>query len=262
MLISPTRLLLSVVLVCGLWSGAALAQPLPPGLMGGPEMGEPEVEQPDDLFTDPGPRGRGTDDSEGGAVEELAAPAIDEQDDSDLPSAAEPTEEEASRLVQYNSIQNPWLPLCDDEPHGWIEELAVPPSCLDCTCHGKSPGEACKVWRSFQKPTHPDIDQDCVVCVKEPCLGYVKEHYTTDAVVQKCFVSEKCFTDKECADGRCIETRGTKTVKQLYPCKAKVKLYYLKPVVQYRDVYYYINCEPCNESDQQVAMQGGAKKAS
>ena len=65
-----------------------------------------------------------------------------------------------------------------------------------------------------------------------------------------------------CADGRCIETRGTKTVKQLHPCKARVKLFYWKPVVEYRDVYYYINCEPCNEADQQVALKGTKKSAS
>ncbi|TWT85195.1 hypothetical protein Pla123a_00010 [Posidoniimonas polymericola] len=254
MKISLQRLVLSIALAGGSCCGVASAQ-LPFPLDGPNEAGSPDPV--DDYRTDPRPRPADND------PEELAAPALDgEQDDKDLAPAVEPTEEEASRLVEYNAVENPWLPIRGQEPIGWLEELAVPPGCLDCTCDGKTPGEACKVWRSFQKPTHPDIAQDCVVCVKEPVLGYVKEHYTTDAVVQKCFVSEKEFTDKQCADGRCIETRGTKIVKQLHPCKAKVKLFYWKPVVEYRDVYYYINCEPCNEADQQVALKDADKKAS
>lgn len=261
MTISLQRFLLSIALAGGLvggsLSGVASAQELPPFDFGGPDNTPDPVE---DFGTDPGPR------PAGGEPEELAAPALPADNTADSPSdrdaANAPSEEEASRLVEYNAMQNPWLPVRGEEPFGWLEELAVPPGCLDCTCDGKSPGEACRVWRSFQKPTHPAIDQDCVVCVKEPVLGYVKEHYTTDAVVQKCFVSEKCFTDKECADGRCIETRGTKTVKQLHPCKARVKLFYWKPVVEYRDVYYYINCEPCNEADQQVALKDAGKQAS
>jgi hypothetical protein len=176
----------------------------------------------------------------GSLSEELTAPQG---------AAAQPTEQEASRLVQENTVENPWLPLCDDAPSGWLPELAIPPGCLDCTCDGKLPGKPCQVWRSFQRPTHPSIDPDCVACVKEPCLGYEKVHYTTEAVVQKCFVSEAPFKDKECADGRCIEKSGTKIVKQLHPCKTQVKLFYWKPIVEYRDVYYYISCEACGEED-------------
>lgn len=209
-------------------------------------------EQPDALASptvDPGPEST-TSPSDGDdpleKAEELATPEG---------AAAVPTEGEASRLVGYNALQNPWLPIGGEEPEGWMPELPIPPACLDCKCNGKLPGKPCQVWRSFQRPTHPSIDQECVICVKEPCLGYKKVHDTTEAVVQKCFISEQDYTDKECSDGRCIETRGTKIVKQLSPCKTQVKLFYWKPVVEYRDVYYYINCEPCNEGDYAVAKR-------
>lgn len=210
-----------------------------------PEMGR----DPGPTLADPSPSTRPGRQPEADAdqPEELAVP--------DSAAATDPDPAEASRLVQYNASQNPWLPTCDEELPGWLPELPVPPQCLDCKCDGATPGKACQVWRSFQKPTHPSIDQDCVVCVKEPCLGYEKVHHTVDAVVQKCFESQEKFCDRECADGRCIEKEGMKTVKQLHPCTAKVKLFYWKPVIKYRDVYYYINCEPCYEGDTAVAQR-------
>lgn len=238
---APALLLLALVFSATCNQAAAQAierlSQLPSGLMDGPD---PMPALP----PDPGPAPVGSADNE---AEELAAPRSDAASDMD--------EAEASRLVNYNSMQNPWLPICDQDIPGWQPELPIPLACLDCECDGKLPGEACTLWRSFQKPTHPSIDQQCVVCVKEPCLGYEKAHYTVDAVVQKCFEHQECFRDKECADGRCIEKEGTKTVKQLHPCKAKVKLMYWKPIVKYRDVYYYINCEPCNAGDTAVAQR-------
>ncbi len=241
----PLTKLALLILIAIVPCGAAMGQTMPGG--GGLfPFNNNSGDDPDpmpELSIDPGPRA--TDDDRGGAnlPEELTAPQG---------AAAQPTQEEASRLVEYNSIENPWLPLGDDAPSGWLPELPIPPGCLDCTCDGKLPGKPCQLWRSFQRPTHPSIDQDCVACVKEPCLGYEKVHYTTEAVVQKCFVSEAPFKDKECADGRCIEKQGTKTVKQLHPCKTQVKLYYWKPIVEYRDVYYYISCEACSEEDTAV----------
>lgn len=243
-LISLQILSLIVLYAC---CAGALAQPTPS--RGGGLPFEDFGNEPDPLATDPGPAGEDSGPSLGGrgaeGAEELAIPEG---------VATEPTEEEASRLVQYNSIENPWLPVEGSEPQGWLAELQVPENLLNCKCDGKVPGECCRVWRSFQKPTHPSIDQECVSCVKEPYLSYTKVHYTVDAVVEKCFESKQPFCDKGCEDGRCIERRGTKTVRQLQPCTASVKLFYWKPIVKYRDVYYYINCEPCHEGDQAIAM--------
>lgn len=181
-----------------------------------------------------------------GAPEELTPPEG---------AANEPTEEQAQQVLGYNAANNPWLPVCTDQPQGWLPELPIPQQLLDCKCDGVSPGRPCRIWRSLQKPTHASVDKECVVCVKEPCLGYKKECYEVEAVVQKCFEHDEPFCDEACEEGRWIQKKGTKVVRQLHPCKAKVKLFYWKPVVEYRDVYYYISSERCHDADTAVAQR-------
>ncbi|MEM8865286.1 MAG: hypothetical protein AAGF31_07020 [Planctomycetota bacterium] len=173
------------------------------------------------------------------ASEEIAPPG------GDSPTATSVTA--AQPVGSYDGQTHTWLPNCNLQSSGWMQELEVPAGLIDCTCNGKAPGPRYRVWRSFVKPTDPSIDPRCVVCVKEPCLDYetVEEEYRV--VIHRCFESTEPFKHTGCEGGHCYEAKGTTKLRKLHPCEAKVPVKYQKPVVRYRDVYYYIQCD-CDEA--------------
>jgi len=145
-------------------------------------------------------------------------------------------------VATYDTRTGTWLPDCNSQPGGWQRELEIPPHLIDCSCDGATRA-GCRIWRSFVKPTDPSVDQKCVACVKEPCLSYETVDETLRAVVHRCFETSEPFKHHGCEAGAWFEAKGTKRVRKLHPCEVKVPVRYQKPVITYRDVYYYIQCD-------------------
>lgn len=145
-----------------------------------------------------------------------------------------------SQLLDFNGQFNPWIPYGPQTQRGRMAELPIPPQFLNCRCKGATPGAPCRVYRYFEKPT--DVDEKCLVCVKEPYLDCQPVEEKTEAVVYKCFETSEPFTDEGCEAGKWYKSSGSKQIRQLYPCNVAVVLRYKKPIVRYRDVWYYIDC--------------------
>lgn len=177
---------------------------------------------------------------EAAGSEEIATPASEPADAS---SAKRVTV--AQPIASYDSRSGTWLPDRADRVSGWLPEIEVPSQLIDCTCNGQIPGPRCRVWRSFVKPTDPSLDPRCVVCVKEPYLDYQTVTEDLHVVIHRCFETSEPFNHKRCEGGQCLEAKGTTTLRKLHPCEAKVPVKYLKPIIRYRDVFYYIQC--CDE---------------
>lgn len=148
----------------------------------------------------------------------------------------------AQPVATYDTRTGTWLPDASDQASGWLPELEVPSNLIDCTCDGQLPGPRCRVWRSFVKPSDPSLNPRCVVCVKEPYLDYETVEEELHVVLQRCFETSEPFKHKGCEGGHWYEAKGTTKLRKLHSCEAKAPVKYLKPVVRYRDVYYYIQC--------------------
>ena len=148
----------------------------------------------------------------------------------------------AQPVATYDTRTGTWLPDCDSQPGGWQPELEIPANLIDCSCDGAT-RSGCRIWRSFVKPTDPAVDQKCVACVKEPCLSYEPVEETLRAVVYRCFETSEPFKHHGCEAGSWFEAKGTKRIRKLQPCEVKVPIKYRKPVITYRNVYYYIQCD-------------------
>lgn len=219
--------------------GPAISAPSLDGpTMGGPATGGPTLPQrgrsPADPSTFAAPDRAETDDA---AAEELAAP--------DAERASQTTARQEVTVLQPTGAYAgaTWLPDANLQAGGWMREIDVPPGLIDCTCEGQLPGPRRPVWRSLNKPTSPQIDPRCVVCVKEPYLDYETVTEEHRVVIHRCFESSEPFKHRGCEAGHCYEAKGTTTLRKLHTCEAKVPVKYLKPVVRYRDVYYYIPCK-------------------
>lgn len=173
----------------------------------------------------------------------------DETDEAaDISEAAKKITAYKQPVADYDYATGSWLPARDQAASGWMRELAVPQQLIDCTCNGRVPGRACRIWRSYVKPTDPSVDQNCVACVKEPCMDYETVEEVQEAVVYRCFENEEPFEQEGCESGEWFHKKGTKRIRKLYPCKVKVPIKYQKPVVTYRDVWYYIQCDSAERS--------------
>ncbi|MEM6329810.1 MAG: hypothetical protein AAF790_06130, partial [Planctomycetota bacterium] len=168
----------------------------------------------------------------------------DADGDADADSAERVTAKYAAQPVAtYDQRTGGWLPSCDATSSAWMPEIEPPPAYINCACDGQAPGPRCRLWRSYAKPMDPTIDQRCVVCVKEPCIGYETVEVEERAVLYRCFESSEPFRRGGCEGGQCYEEKGSKRLRKLHPCEIRVPLKYERPVVKYRDVYYYIQCD-------------------
>ena len=149
----------------------------------------------------------------------------------------------AQPVATYDTRTGGWLPDCNATSSGWMPEIEPPAGLIDCTCDGQARGPRCRLWRSYVKPADPSVDQRCVVCVKEPCIGYETIEEEERAVIYRCFQSSEPFRRHGCEGGQWYEEKGAKRIRKLHPCEIKVPIKYQKPVVKYRDVYYYIQCD-------------------
>lgn len=200
----------------------------------------------------------GASESEADGADEPAPTLADTDDDreQDEPETTEADTAEAVKKItaykqsvaEFDYATGSWLPARDQASQGWQSELQVPQQLIDCNCDGRVPGRACRVWRSYVKPTDPSVDQKCVACVKEPCIDYETVEEMQQAVVYRCFETEEPFVQEGCESGEWFHKKGTKRLRKLYPCKVKVPIKYQKPVVSYRDVWYYIQCDSAEQS--------------
>lgn len=197
---------------------------------------------------EPTPAERPESDESADAASDSANDEGDEDEDEDAEEIATPVTAGygAQSVATYDTQTGGWLPDYNQTSTSWMRELEPPAGLIECTCDGVQPGPRVRVWRSLVKPTDPSIDQRCVACVKEPCLGYetVEEEYR--AVLYRCFESTEPFKRGGCEAGQWFEETGDKRIRKLHPCEIKVPVKYQKPVVKYRDVYYYIRCDNGN----------------
>lgn len=181
-------------------------------------------------------------------TEELATPA----------SSATDAGAATQAVATYDTTTGTWLPTKDEYTTGWMPELEIPPALIDCTCNGKLPGPRCRVWRSYAKPTDPSINQRCLVCVKEPYLAFDTVEEKLHVVINRCFETTEPFKHEGCEGGHWYQAKGSTKLRKLHPCDATVPVKYLKPVVRYRDVYYYIECDKSGASRSAAAPSPNA----